>query len=183
MNILSKGIRVALATVMVAFAGHAQALPLGPGDADWEYNSEKNNSNLSGTTIAGIVGTDSILELYYKANVDEGNEEGSFTSSYNTVFSGDPNNALITYVGGPSIVCPECYLIVKDGNQPQYLFNLADWDGMESLDLQGFYPGNGAISNVAIWGKTGVSVPEPSALILMGLGLIGLGMARRRVAS
>lgn len=179
MNILSKGLRVALATVMVAFAGHAQALLLGPGDADWTSNS---TSNLNGTQVADIVGTSSILELYYKKDYDTGVESGGFTTSYNTVFPGDPNNALITYVSGPSIVCPECYLIVKDGNQPQYLFNLADWDGLESLDLQGFYPNQGAISNVAIWGKTGVSVPEPSALILMGLGLIGLGMARRRVA-
>ncbi|UZJ43667.1 PEP-CTERM sorting domain-containing protein [Marinimicrobium sp. C6131] len=179
MNILSKGLRFALATVMVAFAGHAQALLLGPGDADWTSNS---TSNLNGTQVADIVGTSSILELYYKKDYDDGAESGGFTGSYDTTFSGDPNNALITYVGGPSIVCPECYLIVKDGNQPQYLFNLADWDGLEDLDLQGFYPNKGAISNVAIWGKTGVSVPEPSALILMGLGLIGLGMARRRVA-
>lgn len=180
MNILSKGLRFALATVMVAFAGHAQALLLGPGDADWTSNS---TSNLNGTQVADIVGTSSILELYYKKDYDNGVESGSFTTSYNTTFSGDPNNALITYVGGPSIVCPECYLVVKDGNLPQYLFNLAEWDGLESLDLQDFYVGpGGAISNVAIWGKTGVSVPEPSALILMGLGLIGLGMARRRVA-
>ncbi|ROQ21755.1 putative secreted protein with PEP-CTERM sorting signal [Marinimicrobium koreense] len=179
MNILSKGFRVALATVIVAFASHAQALLLGPGDADWTSNS---TSNLNGTQVADIVGTSSILELYYKKDVDDGKESGSFTTSYNAAFSGDPNNALITYVGGASIICPECYLIVKNGKQPQYLFNLADWDGLESLDLQGFYPKKGAISNVAIWGKTGVSVPEPSALILMGLGLIGLGMARRRVA-
>lgn len=180
MNISSKGLRFALAAVIVAFAGHAQAVLLGPGDAGWTSNSI---SNLNGTAVATIVETESTLELYYKKDYDDGEEEGSFMGSYNTVFSGDPNDALITYTGGPSIICPECYLIVKNGNEPQYLFDLASWDGIEVLDLQGFYPGDGgAISNVAIWGKAGVNVPEPSALILMGLGLIGLGMARRRVA-
>lgn len=178
MNISLKGFRYALAAVALVFAGHAQALLLGPGDADWTSND---NSNLNGADVAGIVGSTSTLELYYKSDFG-GGEGGSFMGSYDTVFSGDPNNALITYTGGSSIICPECYLIVKDGNEPQYLFDLAGWDGMEDLDLQGFYPNQGAISNVAIWGKAGVNVPEPSALILMGLGLIGLGMARRRVA-
>lgn len=180
MNISLKGFRYALAAAALVFAGHAQALLLGPGDADWTSND---NSNLNGEDVAGIVGTTSILELYYKSDFG-GGESGSFTDSYATDFSGDPNNALITYEGlpWPSIVCPECYLVVKDGDEPQYLFDLAGWDGMEDLDLQGFYPDQGAISNVAIWGKAGVNVPEPSALILMGLGLIGLGMARRRVA-
>lgn len=178
MKFSMQGLRYGLAALVFAIAGHAQALMLTPSDADW--TSDKNGT-LDASDVATLVGSSSSLELFYKSNY-QGNEEGGFAGSYSTQYWGDPNDALITFTGGPSIICPECYLIVKDGNQPQYLFSLASWNGTENLDLQDFYPNQGAISHVAIFGKTVVDVPESSALILMGLGLIGLGLARRRVA-
>lgn len=180
MNILLKGIRYSLVALALVFTGHAQALLLGPGDAAWTSND---NSALDASDIATIVGTSSTLELFYKSNYN-GAEEGGFAGFYDTSYAGDPNDALIVFTGGvgDSIICPECYLVVKDGNEPQYLFDLATWNGTENLDLQGFYPDKGAISHVAIYGKSMINVPEPSALILIGLGMIGLGMARRRVA-
>ncbi|WP_027329946.1 PEP-CTERM sorting domain-containing protein [Marinimicrobium agarilyticum] len=179
MKISMQGLRYGMAALVLVIAGHAQALMLMPSDADWTSDQ---NGTLNASNVASIVGTSSSLDLFYKSNY-QGVDEGGFAGSYSTEYWGDPNDALITFTGGPSIICPECYLIVKDGNLPQYLFSLADWNGTDSLDLQDFYPGpGGAISHVAIFGKTVVDVPESSALILMGLGLIGLGLARRRVA-
>tara|TARA_R110002073_G_scaffold44428_1_gene123094 strand:+ start:275 stop:868 length:594 start_codon:yes stop_codon:yes gene_type:complete len=135
---------------------------------------------------------DGSLVLRYKSDEDgdsTGTDSGSFASNYNTTFSnpvGDPGNALIEYVSGASITCPDCYLAIKDGNQdPSYYFyNLSAWDGIMDLDLQDFWPQQGAISHVSIWGRDGggdpSDIPEPVSLLLLSAGLMSLAFIRRR---
>jgi hypothetical protein len=164
---------------VVACSLNAQALLLGPGDAHLTSNT---NSALDAGDVASLFGTSDLTRLY-KMNFDAG-EEGSHENAYSTTFSGDPNDALITWDGPAIIQCPECYLVVKDGNEPQYLFDLTSffWNGMEDLDLKGFYLDQGAISHVAIYGKSvSVQVPEPGTLGLLGLGILGMMTVRRKV--
>lgn len=62
--------------------------------------------------------------------------------------------------------------------------------GQEAIELRYFWPNNGAISNVAIWGGGAGNgddggtppsqIPEPGVLMLLGAGLLGLGLGRRR---
>jgi hypothetical protein len=127
--------------------------------------------------------------LLYKDNVS-GIEEGPLTGSYETVYDTEPeaSDATITYTGG-DVVGPVAWLLVKDGKQipAWYLFNLTDlpipanWDGMETLELLDFWPDNGAISHVALYGtREGTQVPEPSTMLLLGVGLVGLaGFGRK----
>lgn len=176
MNATMKTMKYAVAGLALSWSAGALALVLGPSDAQHTVTGSPNPA-LDAGDVASIFGT-SDLTLLYKSNYG-GSEEGSFLSSYTTQFTGDPNNALITWDGPDYILCPECYLVVKDGNQPQYLFDLGSWDGQEVLDLRDFYPNQGAISHVAIFGKP-VSVTEPGTLGLMGLGILGLMTVRRK---
>jgi hypothetical protein len=142
------------------------------------------NSQPDATAIAALVGTSTDLTMLYKSDVG-GSDEGPFAGSYDTAYfntTTDPEDALITWLlDSDSISCPECYLSIKDGNNypALYVFDISTWDGIEYIDIQDFWPDQGAISNVAIWGVS-TSVPEPASIALMGLGLFGMGAAIRR---
>jgi hypothetical protein len=134
--------------------------------------------------IAGALGTSTEL---YKNDVGAA-DVGTFAASYQTTFSNtptDPADALIEYVGGP-VLNNATHLLVKDGNQTPawYLFWIAGaWNGLESISLMNFWPSNGAISHVTIYGGGSTSVPEPAVLSLFGIALIAFGLVRRRRAA
>lgn len=180
---------VAAAALCVGAVGQAQAITLTPGDMiglDCAANGE----------AQCIIDTFSLvppLNLFYKNNVG-GLEEGPFADDYETEYSptDDPNDALITW-GGPGVIsCPSCYLAVKDGQSQipnLYVYDLDGWDGMESIELLGFWPNQGAISHVSIWGlessdgdggTDGGSAPEPGLLLMFGAGLIGMAGRLRK---
>lgn len=151
-------------------------------------------SEPSAADIVAKVGYMDTLDLLYKSNVG-GSEDGTYAASYDTNYnSNDPEDATITYVQAPSISTDykALYLLVKDGNHtPQwYVFNLLDvngvvWNRTDTIYIQDFWTGQGAISNVAIFGGETEPPPgpnpspEPATLLLLGLGLVGLAGTRR----
>jgi hypothetical protein len=141
-------------------------------------------SNCEPSCVNTVFGDTSTLSLLYKADVGS-TDSGLFASSYSTTFLNsalDPSGALLSFTGGPAIDCLSCYLAIKDGNQSPgyYFFNLSAWNGTESISLADFWPRQGAISHISIWGTTSASVPEPATLGLFGLGLLGVGLSRRK---
>src|SRR3990167_595989 len=193
MNSLHKKVKplVAVVGVLVLAMSAQAAVVLTPGTAG-VIAADIGNSNCESAciyTAFGITdapGTADDLVLYYKADVDPATEEGSFQTSYSTSFantSTDPEDALIEYISGASISCPECYLAIKDGDQnPSYYFyNLSSWNGTDDISMTDFWPQQGAISHVSIWGRDdsggggggGGNAPEPGSLALGGLALLG----------
>jgi hypothetical protein len=142
------------------------------------------------------------LELHYKADFKKNadpEEGGSFADYYTTVFTeldqdDEPEGATITWSGVSFIECPECYLLVKDGNADpgQYLFDIGNWNGQDTIDLSNFWAGvPGAISNIAIWSGEngdpgepgepgGDPLPVPTPIALIGVGAFALGWATRK---
>ena len=123
------------------------------------------------------------LTEVYKQNVG-GTEVGSAAGWYTTTFANselDPKDADIVWDGGSFISDPS-YLLVKDGKQDPgwYLFDISSWDGQETIQLRDFWPNQGAISHVSLYGGGGGEVPEPGPLGLLGAGILGLYIARRR---
>lgn len=197
MKLISKILVAGCALLGLASAANATIIltPSTPGVIPG--TSDMGPSNCEPGCVNTIFGT-SGLSLLYKSDFNLltfgfGVDSGTYASSYTTRFADtifDPSDARIEYDGGADIDCPSCYLAIKDGNQTPayYFYDLSAWNGRETLSLQNFWPSKGAISHISIWGRLTstpppTSVPEPSTLALFGLGLLAVGLARRRKRS
>jgi hypothetical protein len=161
---------------LLLFAATANALSITPLTMP-QYSGNQNNMREIQAAIALDPGVD-LSTFLYKSEVDGGKEDGRLAGSYRTTYSNspsDPADALIEYTGGRSIGGTDVWLLVKDGKQEPawYLFDLdfLGWNGVDALTLSRFWPGNGAISNVYLYGTP---VSEPATMLLLGFGLIGL---------
>lgn len=186
-------IKVLLGLTLSIIGSQAQALLL-TGLSETDCNNDATcyygpsgppASQPSISEIEALVGVTGLFEIY-KQDVG-GAESGSFAGSYDTTFSNsatDPEDGLIDYIGGDSIICPECFLLVKDGaSDPNwYIFDISSWNGTDDIVLQDFWVGQGAISNVAIFGNS-ANVPEPGILALLAVGLLGFSLRGLKKAS
>lgn len=185
---------VFVATALMTASAASHALPLQPGDADFDGNDGAGSygpSNCEPGCINDLFGTSFTNNddgLLYKAEFDGGVEEGDFAGSYEMTWALDATGGTLSWLEDTSfIVCGECYVAVKDGaiDPRYYFFDISDdWNGTDDLVFSGFWSeGNGSISHISIWGNTAVEVPEPSTLGLLGLGLMGVAYSRKRKAN
>ena len=197
------------AAMAAAMVVGAQALVITPdkGILDitrWQGN--ETSQNAIDEIIAKII---SPAKELYKQDVGAGDDVHSLRDSYQTTFSDvpeDPSGALIKYTPPGDIVGPPAYLLVKgggpemNGGGPEmksggpenmvgplwYLYDLTDlgWNGTEDLQLRDFWPRQGAISHVTLYGTPGTSVPDAGGtLALLGLAAGLVGFARRKLGA
>lgn len=177
-------LRLIGAALACAAAFQANALMLTPSTSGVIAGTAYGPDNCEPGCVETVFKTDD-LTLLYKADVGEiVSEEGAFAPYYNTQFTNsqfDPSGAVITNLLGGWITCGECYLAIKDGKHSPgyYFYNLSGWNGTETITLANFWPNEGAISHVSIWGDH-TSVPEPGTLSLLGAGLLLAAFGKRR---
>jgi PEP-CTERM motif-containing protein len=177
-------VRVIAVGLLSVWAFQAQALLLMPSTSGVIAGTAYGPDNCEPGCVEKVFDTEK-LTLLYKADVGEVVlEEGAFAPYYQTAFLNtafDPSGAVITNLLGAWITCGECYLAIKDGmhSPGYYFFDLSGWNGTETLTLANFWPNQGAISHVSIWGDH-TSVPEPGTLSLLGAGLLLAAFGSRR---
>jgi hypothetical protein len=173
------------AGLLLLAGGRAEALVITPSTSGWTTDLNKNlSSDALWFSAFGFLPEipDTLPSLLYKSDAG-GADGGTYANAYNTTYSNtptDPSDALINWGGSFYMDCSVCYLLVKDGNQnpAQYLFDISSWNGTDDIELKGFWPANGAISNVQILG-TATRVPEPSTIALVAFGFAALSLRRR----
>ena len=177
------------ALITVVITGTASAFSVSPGSGN-QLIPPPSSSSTGTPTIEQEIndeladrGLPLLENELYKDNVG-GGESGNFSDDYTTSYSpdeDDPSGFTISLDDDGTAMTTARYLLVKDGNQEPsyYLFDLAGWDGSEDIDGSGFWPTQGAISHVSIYGG---AIPEPTTIVsLIGLGLcFGIGACSRR---
>lgn len=171
--------------MLLALSGQVQALTLGPLDMDADGASLSSLPCLPGCIPAA--GSTSFENFYSN---HRGDESGSFAGSYSTAFwpEWEWDHARITHDGGAAIDCGgTCWLVIKSRETTPfyYFYELSAhglrtaWNGTDSIEMFEFWTGPDRVKEVSIWGVRR-SVPEPSTLALLGLGLAGIGFGLRR---
>ena len=118
------------------------------------------------------------VAIEYK-QLNGGAESGNFAGSYTTRFATTSTGGAfrISYGGGATIGCGTCGLLVKGSNGQELVFSLKNWNGTDLIQGTGFGQSGSAIAGVGIVSR---AVPEPASLLLLGAGLVGLGIWRRK---
>jgi hypothetical protein len=115
--------------------------------------------------------------MQVNGGAESGNLAGSYTTQFATTSTGGAFR--ISYDGVPdaTIGCGLCGLLVKGTNGQELVFSLKDWNGTDLVQGTGFGQSGLAIAGVGIVSR---AVPEPASLLLLGAGLAGLGIWRRK---
>lgn len=176
----------ALAAVQIA-----TALPITPSSGTLgltRWQGPESSQSAINDIIDDIIGIPLTNFEMYKQDVGLPEAPWPLAGSYDTTFAntpGDPSEFTIEYKGGP-FIAPTAYLLVKGGGPSSaaplwYLYNLTGlgWNGTDTVAGSGFWPDQGAVSHVSLYG--GIRVPDGAhTLLLVGVAVWVFSLLRRR---
>lgn len=177
---------VAFAAAFVSATSVAHAISFTPLSVALASGTDQSQNDIN-TAIAAWASDGTLL---YKSTQSDGSELGSFSDSYNTTYGTlTTASAIIAYDGPTAINSNPVYALIKDGQLPAtggntwYFYQINGWNGTDSIDFSGYFTGiQGKISHVSLYG-TSSNVPDGgSTLVLVGLAIAGLGLARRKLS-
>jgi len=139
----------------------------------WSGVYSGNDTGDKGITSINSLVVDKDIELLGKIDYPA-NKDGGLSVTYNN------NHTAGTWSASPGFIVQ--FITIKAGNQfvvydvnsPTYKsqFGANEWSTAAL--------GNKGVSHISFWGKMGAPVPAPSAVWLLGTGLIGLIGVRRK---
>jgi hypothetical protein len=181
---------LAAVLLVVGMSSQAQATPISVSPATTPCGNpavptclqDTGNDTSNAVISAYILSTYGATEVY-KQDTGAASDEGTAAAYYTTAINAGASGGTVTWVGPGWIIGTPVYFLVKDGASTPawYLFNISNWGGKDTITFSNFWPTQGGISHIAIFGGT-TTVPDGgSVAMLLGAALVGLAGFRRFV--